>query len=88
MQSSYIFYTSRFFLFYFLFLFLCIGDKITQHRNESALRYLQIRDDRFLKLIARHLKISEHEREKVLDEAKRDMSADFYEIFEKDIKSL
>ncbi len=78
----------KFFLFYLLIMLIFVHEIVLDHFNNSARLYMQVRIDRTLKMIFRHLKVSDKERERILKEAETDMSVDHYELFKDDIKKL
>jgi len=78
----------KFFLFYLLIMLIFVHETVLDHFNNSARLYMQIRDNRILKMIFRHLKVSNKEKERILKEAETDMSADNYELFKDDINRL
>jgi len=78
----------KFFLFYLLVMLIFVHETVLDHSNNSANLYMQIRNDRILKMIFRYLKVDSKEKERILKEAETDMSADNYEIFKDDIERL
>ena len=74
------------FLVYLLIIVLTIGDAIFE--NFKAPNYLQIKNDRLVRMIFRHLKVNDDEKKKILKEKQNDMTADNYDLFKKELNEI